>query len=149
MEAIVAALAIGAATLAQGALSEVGKDAYKTLKAAVVRLVSPRDVEKLEENPDSENRQGVIAEELAKADKATTTALTIQAQQLMAALKETGLDEGATGVSLREVEAVNARLENIIASGTGVSVEKSRFSGDLAIRGVSAGGQLPGKSERR
>ena len=40
---------------------------------------------------------------------------------------------------LKDVEAANLRLADIAASGTGVKVEKGRFSGDIDIRGVRAG----------
>jgi hypothetical protein len=146
---IVAALSLGAGAFAKGWLSEAGKDAYKALKEAVLRLVSPSDVEKLEQHPDSESRKGVIIEELEQAGKAEDPELARLAQALVITLKEAGAVGGATGVSLEEVEAVNVRLQNIIASGTGVSIEKSKFTGDIEASGISAGVPLPGKLERR
>jgi hypothetical protein len=47
----------------------------------------------------------------------------------------------AIGVDLREVEAMTLRLEDIVAAGTGVQVNKGKFSGDIDIRGVRAGQQ--------
>ncbi len=61
MSIIVATLSWGAVAFAKGFLSEPGKEAYNALKEAVLRIVSPSDVEKLELNPNSENRKGVIA----------------------------------------------------------------------------------------
>ena len=43
------------------------------------------------------------------------------------------------GVDLKDVEAANLRLADIAASGTGMKVEKGKFSGDIDIRGVRAG----------
>jgi hypothetical protein len=43
------------------------------------------------------------------------------------------------GVDLRDVEAVNLRLADVAAAGTGVRVEKGKFSGDIDIKGVRAG----------
>ena len=149
MSVIVAALSLGAGAFAKGWLSEAGKDAYKALKEAVLRLVSPNDVEKLEQNPDSENRKGVITEELEKVGKADDPELARLAQALITALKDDAVAMGATGFSLKEVEAVNVRLQNITASGTGVSIEKSKFTGDIEASGISAGVQPSGKPERR
>jgi hypothetical protein len=106
-------------------------------------------VGKLEQHPDSESRKGVIIEELEQAGKAEDPELARLAQALVITLKEAGAVGGATGVSLEEVEAVNVRLQNIIASGTGVSIEKSKFTGDIEASGISAGVPLPGKLERR
>ncbi len=143
MSAIVAALSLGAAALAKGALSEAGKDAYKALKEAIVRIVSPDDLEKLQQKPDSESRKGVIAEELVEAGKAEEPQLAKLAETLVAALKESGASGGATGVSIEEVEALNVRLQRITASGTGVSIKKSKTR-DIDISDVSAGA-APGK----
>jgi hypothetical protein len=146
---IVAALSLGAGAFAKGWLSEAGKDAYKALKEAVLHIVSPSDVQKLEENPDSESRKGVITEELEKAGKAEDPKLAQLAQALVTALKEAGAAGGATGVLLKDVEAVNVRLRNIAASGSGASIEKSKFTGDIEVSDVSAGVQPPGKPEWR
>jgi hypothetical protein len=138
---IVAALSLGAGALAKGWLSEAGKDAYKALKEAVLRIVSPSDVEKLEQNPDSEGRKGVLTEELEKAGKAEDLELAQLAQALVTTLKEAGAAGGATGIVLEEVEAVNVRLQNITASGDGVAIKKSTFTGDITIEKVHAGQQ--------
>jgi hypothetical protein len=146
---IVAALSWGAAAFAKGFLSEPGKEAYKALKEAVLRIVSPSDVEKLEQNPNSEHRKGVIAEELEKAGQAEDPELARLAQALVTALKDAGAAGGATGFSLEEVEAVNVRLRNITASGDGVSIKRSTFTGDIEVGDITAGLQPPGKPERR
>ena len=45
----------------------------------------------------------------------------------------------AIGVALKDVQAANLRLADIVASGTGVTVEGGTFTGDIDIRGVRAG----------
>lgn len=148
VSAIVGALSAGATALASGALSAAGKDAYNLLRDAILHIVSPADVEKLEQKPTSESRKGVLAEELAEAGKGEDTELAELARQLIVELKEVGA-VGVTGVSLEEVEAINIRLQNITASGTGVSVKKTTTSGDIEISDVSAGVPPPGKPSRR
>ena len=148
LSAIVGALSAGgAAALASGALSEAGKDAYKRLRDAILRVVSSADLEKLEQKPNSENRKGILAEELAEAGKAEDAELAELAQHMVTALRETGA-VGATGFALEEVEAINLRLQGITASGAGVSVMRSKFAGDIEATDVSAG-VAPGKSTRR
>ena len=144
MSAIVAALSFGAAAFAKGALSEAGKDAYKSLREAIVEIVAPSDVEKLEQKPDSESRKGVIAEELDEADKAEDPELAKLAEAMLAALKDAAESGGATGVSIEDVEATHVRLRGIEASGTGASIKKAKLAGDIDISDVSAG-VTPGK----
>lgn len=148
MSDILVALSFGATALAKGALSEAGKNAYKTLKAAVLRIVSSNDVERFEQNPYSKSSIGVISGEIEKAGKAEDPELAKLAQALVAALKDAGSVDGATGFSLEEVEAVNVRLQRITSGGNGVSIKKSTFTGDIEASDISAGVQPPGKSER-
>ncbi len=150
MNDIVTALSWGAGAFVTGALNSAAQDAYQALKDAVLRIVSPSDVEKLEQKPNSDNRKGVIAEELEEAGKAEDPELVGLAQALVAELKDVSTAGGATGISFEEIEAVNVRLQRITASGTGVSIRKSKFAGDIEVSDVSAGAQQPqGKPERR
>jgi hypothetical protein len=45
----------------------------------------------------------------------------------------------AIGVDLKDVEAANLRLRDVVASGTGVKLEKGRLSGDIEISNLRAG----------
>ena len=146
ISAIVGALSAGAAALASGALSEAGKDAYKRLRDAILRVVSSADLEKLEQKPNSENRKGILAEELAEAGKAEDAELAELAQHMVTALGKRA--RSVLGYRLEEVEAINLRLQGITASGAGVSVKRSKFAGDIEATDVSAG-VAPGKSTRQ
>jgi DNA repair ATPase RecN len=68
-------------------------------------------------------------------------ALADLAGRLVAALKM----DGATGIALEEVEAINIRLSRIAASGAGVSMKKTKAAGDIEIDSVIAG-VSPGKA---
>jgi len=149
VSAIIAALSFGAAAFAKGALSEAGKDAYHALKNAVLQVASPGDVEKLEQNPGSEGRKEVLAEELDKSEKADDPDLAKLAEELLKALKDAGAVETAIGFSLEEVEAVNVHLKRISSSGTSVSIKKSKFIGDIEAEDLSAGVEPPGKPQRQ
>ena len=98
--AIVAALVAGVG----GGVAEVGKkvivDAYETLKAALQRKFGVNSelseaVEKLEKRPDSEARQGLVAEEVETAGAAKDAELQQLAQDLIEALKTTSQGEQA------------------------------------------------------
>jgi hypothetical protein len=66
--------------------------------------------------------------------------LAAQAQSLMVLIQSHAPQAAAAiGVDLKEVEAVNLRLVDIVATGTGVKVEKGKLSGDIEITAVRAG----------
>jgi hypothetical protein len=133
--------------MAKGALSEAGQDAYQALKSALVRIVSQQDLEQFEQNPNAEG-PNAVTEGLEKAGKAEDPELAKLAQAVVVALNDAGAVAEATGFTLKEVEAANVRLHRIVASGTGVSIEQSRFAGDIEASDVSAGVQPPGKPGR-
>ncbi len=142
--AIVGALAAGATAGA----TEVGKgalvDAYKGLKGVLTKKFGKKEklteaVAALEESPDSKGRQMVLDEEvqtaLAHKDSETLQA----AQALLTAIKQDAKRTGATAVDLKEIEAKSLEINTVIASGTGVKVEKGKFEGDIKISNVKAG----------
>jgi hypothetical protein len=141
ISAIVTALALGAAA---AAAKEAGglavKDAYTALKDLIARRYPKVSVDTLEQAPESERRRGVVEEDLQVAHAEADTELATLAKKLVALIQQQapGIPE-AIGIDLKDVEAVNLRLSDIVASGTGVKVEKGRFSGDIAISGVRAG----------
>ena len=44
-----------------------------------------------------------------------------------------------TGVQLRELEAASLRINDVLASGTGVVAEKTKIAGHAEITGIRAG----------
>ena len=144
MNEIVVILGIGAHLLACGTLGEGGKEAYHGLKKALLRVVSPGDVEKLEQNADSDSRLAVVAEELTKAGKADDPELLRLARALAIELQNSAATSQAPGVVLKNIEAINLRLERVTSTGAGVEIGKAKLSGDLHISDIQAG-QPPGK----
>ena len=125
--AIVAALAAG---VAAGA-TEVGKkvivDAYEALKAAIKKNYGPDSdvveaVDNLEQKPDSQARQAVVAEEIADADLTQDPDLVKLAQTLLDALKET--PQGQQAVSKYNIQATDSEIGII---GDNAHVEKLQF----------------------
>jgi len=107
--AIVAALAAGVA----GGAGEVGKqvivDAYDGLKAAIKKRTGAESdvadaVEKLEKKPRSEGRQMMLEEEVADADLTRDEELVTQAQELIAALKESAAGQQALSKYAIQIE---------------------------------------------
>ena len=111
--AIVAALAAGVAA----GTTEVGKkvivDAYEALKAAIKKNYGPDSdvveaVDNLEQKPDSEAHQAVVAEEIADADLTQDHDLVKLAQTLLDALKET--PKGQQAVSKYNIQATDSEI---------------------------------------
>jgi len=139
---IVTALALGAAAAAKEVGGQVVKDAYGALKTFIISHYPKASVDSLEAAPDSERRRGVVEEDLQVANAAGDVELAALAGKLVEVIRQQGPGVAAAiGVDLRDVEAINLRLADITASGTGVKVEHGRFSGDIAISGIRAGDQ--------
>jgi hypothetical protein len=148
VSAIVGALALGASVALKTATEQAVKDAYAKLKVLIqTRYASvSADLVQLEETPDSKSRRAVI-EEVLQRDGAQTDPnlrdIAAQAQALVSLIRNRAPEaNAATGIVLEDVEAVNTRLADIVASGTGVKITNGTFTGDIDIRGVRAG--VPG-----
>lgn len=142
--AIIAALTAG---VTAGA-TQVGKsalvDAYNGFKALLSKKFGKQSkltkaVDELEENPDSKGRQLTLQEEVEAVQAGQDSEVLQAAKLLAAAVQRYAEHTGATGVDLEEIKAVNLKIEDIIASKTGVKVHKSEFEGDVEIKGVRAG----------
>jgi hypothetical protein len=140
ISAIVTALALGAAAAAKDIGGLAVKDAYTALKDLIVRRYPKVSVDVLAQAPESAQRRGVVEEDLQAAHAEADADLATLAKKLVVLIQQQAPTVAtAIGIDLKDVEAVNLRLSDIVASGTGVKVEKSRFSGDIAISGVRAG----------
>jgi hypothetical protein len=145
VSAIVTALALGATAALNATVGQVVKDAYDALKDRIRSRyvkVSP-DLDQLEQTPDSKSRRDVIKEGLAREGiqhDPELPQLAAQAQALVELIQSRAPEAAAAiGVNLEVVNAVNLRLAEIAATGTGVQVKKGEFSGDIDIRNVRAG----------
>ena len=130
--AILAALAAG---VISGA-TEVGKkvivDAYEALKAALKKKHGEDSdvveaVKSLEKKPESEARQGLVAEEVAAVKATEDSELTQLAQALLAAIKET--PQGAEIVGKYNIQIEGGQV--------GVIGDNTHIEGGLHFGAVS------------
>lgn len=84
-----AALASGAAALGKEAVGAAAKDAYAALKKALLPA-SPKNVEKLEADPEAEHRAISVAEDVDDLDAETQTKIKTLAEALRGALVADG-----------------------------------------------------------
>jgi hypothetical protein len=141
VSAIVLSLALGAGAVAgKEVVSALVKDAYAGLKSLIASRYPKVSVAQLEQAPGSKARRAVVAEDLASAGADRDVELAAAARQLLELVeRHAPAAVTAVGVDLQDVEAANLRLGDIVASGTGVKVEKGKFTGDIDIHGVRAG----------
>jgi hypothetical protein len=139
--AIALSLALGAgASAGKEVVSALVKDAYMALKTLIKNRYPKVSVDQLEQSPESKNRRAVIEEDLAAARAQDDTELAAAARNLMELVRQHAPGAAsAIGVDLKDVNAANLRLADIVASGTGVKVEHGTFTGDIDISGVRAG----------
>jgi hypothetical protein len=141
ISAIALSLALGAGAVAgKEIVSAVVKDCYAALKAFIEVRYPSVPVELLEQAPDSTARRAVVEEELGKSGAANDAELVQAARELIETIRQQAPGVAASiGVDLTDVEAANLRLRDIAAAGTGVKVERGRFSADIDISNVRAG----------
>jgi hypothetical protein len=143
ISAIALSLALGAGSIAgKEVVSGIVKDAYAALKALIKNRYPKVSIEQLEQAPESKNRRAVVEEDLTTSGAGHDAELVAAARKLTELIQQLAPGVAAAiGVDLKDVDAANLRLADIAASGTGVKVEKGKFSGDIDIKGVRAGVQ--------
>lgn len=141
ISAVAFSLALGAgATAGKEVVSAVVKDAYARLKEMVGARYPKVSVDQLEQAPESKSRRAVVEEDLLHAGAGRDAELLAAAHRLAELIRQQAPGMAAAiGVDLKDVEAASLRLADVVASGTGVKVDKGKFSGDIDIRGVRAG----------
>jgi hypothetical protein len=147
ISAIAISLALGAgATAGTEVVKAVVKDAYDNLKKLIKSRYPQVSLDQLEQAPESKARRAVVEEDLTKVSADKDSELLAAAHKLTEVIQQqaSGI-AAAIGVDLKDVEAANLRLADIVAAGTGVRVESGKFSGDIDIHGVRAG-MPPGSS---
>src|SRR6266850_6772201 len=141
LTSIVTALAAGAAAALQSTVEQVVKDSYAALKGLIHRKYAQVNLDQLEANPSSKSRRGVVKEELAAVKADQDTEVLQQAQALLEAIQRQAPEAAAAiGVDLKDIEGASLAIRHVIATGTGVKVEQGKFSGDIIIEDVQAGG---------
>ncbi len=86
------------------------------------------------------NGRAEVEKDLANSDAGKDSELVKAANRLIELVQTQAPGVAAAiGVDLKDVEAASLRLRDIAASGTGVKLERGRFSGDIEITGVRAG----------
>jgi hypothetical protein len=145
VSATVLSIALGAAAIAgKEIMSGAVRDAYSALKGLILQRYPKASVAAVEQAPASKARQAVLAEDLAGAGAAQDPDLAAAARAVIAAVEQHApAAAAAIGVELKDVAAANLRLADIVATGTGVRVERGTFTGDIDIRGVRAGTAPP------
>lgn len=138
--AIVTALATGAAAGLKPTAEKIIKDAYEGIKTLIKRKRDVPVVEVLEADPKSEAAKALVSEQLKKSGIAEDCEILKQSQTLLELIKKHAPSVPETiGVKFGDVDAASLTLGDIISSGSGVIVEKGKFSGDINITKVRAG----------
>jgi hypothetical protein len=140
LTSLVTALATGAAAALKSTVEQAVKDSYAALKKLIQRKYTQVRVDQLEINPSSKNRRGVIEEELKVAGADTDVEVLQLAQALLDAIRSSTPETAASiGVELKDIEGASLTIRRVIATGTGVKVEKGTFDNDITIEDVKAG----------
>lgn len=137
---IVTALAVGAAAGLKSTTETVIKDAYSSIKALIKRKYQRVNIDMLESDPASKSRQTVVKEDLEKTDAGKDKEVLSLAKALLEAIKKHAPEAAkVVGVKIEDVEAASMKIDDIISTGDGVSLTKTKINNDLEIKNVRAG----------
>jgi hypothetical protein len=137
---IAAALAFAGGEAAKTVVAESVKDAYRRVKEFLSGKYPQVDLALVEKAPQSTRRQEVLIEDLTNSGAAADPEFSPLAKRLVDAVAAEVKKAGPqTGVQLREFEAASLRINDVIASGTGVVAEKTKIAGHAEITGIRAG----------
>jgi hypothetical protein len=131
-------IALGAAeTIGKAAVTEVVKDIYAAMKDRLRSKYPKVPISLLEEQPDSTSRRTVVVETLVSASASADAELLQLAKKLISAIEQTPPPPNSTAaIIIKNVEAGNLTLRDIVASGSAVDIQDSRFTGDIFVEGV-------------
>ncbi len=137
---VITAIALGAAAGLKPTAEQAVKDAYAGLKTLIQNKYTQVSIDLVEGDPSSKMRQGVLAEDLQKTSAAQDEELLVKAKDVLIAIEEHAPEVApSVGVNLEDIKGASLRIDDIIASGTGVNVKKAEFQGDIEIKNVRAG----------
>jgi hypothetical protein len=141
MDPITMALVLGASAGVKSIGETAIKDIYAGLKSLIQRKYATVKVEQLEVDPSSRNRRGVIEEELAAAGADKDREVLQKAQELLETSQRLPpAAVAAIGVDLKDIEGASLAIRRVTAEGPGVEIIKGKFSGDVTIEDIKAGG---------
>jgi hypothetical protein len=141
LTSLVTALAAGAAAALQSTVEQGVKDGYAAPKTLLKGKYAQVNIDQLEANPSSKSRRGVVEEDLKAAGADTDAEVLQYAQALLEAIQRQAPETAAAiGVDLKDLEGASLAIRRVIATGAGVKVEQGKFSGDITIEDVHAGG---------
>jgi hypothetical protein len=131
---IVTALVTGAAAAAKDVGGEAVKNAYNGLKTLTSEKFGAKAnvetaIASIEQKPDSDNRKGVLKEELEAAGADKDAELLKQAQALVELLKKNGMETGVSYAATNTDSGAIAQGPGAIAGGQGSIVARGNVSG--------------------
>ena len=148
---LVAALAAGATAAAKDISTQAVKDGYAKLKSLIVEKFGHQaDVQtalaQVEQKPDSDNRKGVLREELQSAGADKDDELLKQARSLIELLEQQGVKTGVSFIANNTGPGAIAQGPGATAAGQGGIAVGGNVTGDIItgnhnrVTGRRAGG---------
>jgi hypothetical protein len=140
---IVTALATGAVAAAKEVGGEAVRTAYNGLKALIVKKFGTKAsvenaVAQIEQKPDSENRKGVLKEELETAGADKDEELLTQVRSFLTLLEKNGVQTGVSFTATNTGPGAIAQGQGAVAAG----------QGGVAVGGNVNGGIVMGNQHR-
>jgi len=146
VNAVVSAVNAGAVAGLKSTATQAVKDAYAGLKKLITDRYAQVDVTALEKRPESVAKRESLGEDLRDAGAGADEELVAAAQRVLAAVDEHDPEVAAViGVDIAGLKAVNVRLSDITAEGSGAIGLRARdvtASGDFEASRIHATDQV-------
>jgi hypothetical protein len=140
LRVIASALAFAGSEAAKTVVAESVKGAYSAVKDFLARKYPQVDLAAVEKAPQSAGQQIVLVENLTSSEAAADPEFSPLAKRLVDAVAAEMRKGGPqTGVQLNDFEAASLRINDVIASGTGVLIKKGRIEGHAEITRIRGG----------
>ncbi len=147
---VVSLLISASASVGNAAVSVLVKDAYDNFKHLWQQKYPNIEIEQFEKSSSSIEVGNQVREVIIALRADRDLELLEAARDNILAFRQ-NMPEViiSVGIDLKDVEAGNLRLSDITATGVGIRVEHSKFTGDIEIKGVRAGVAAADPNESR
>lgn len=135
---IITALALGAATGVKTIAEQAVKDGYTGLKTLITSRYPGLNIEKIEQQPNSEAQRKAAEEGLVDAGGDRDREILQKAKLLLEAIENLSEEElPSIGINLEKVKGASLLIDDVSATGRGVNIKESEF-GDITIKKVTS-----------
>jgi hypothetical protein len=119
--------------------SSIITDSYAGIKGIIKKKFGSKvSIEEIEKNPHSAAKRLSLLEDLKSVNAQNDLELLIASRKLFELIRQNAPETKVTGINISEVEAGYIKINEIISSGDGISISKTKIQQGIEINNVSS-----------